>query len=156
MYLNYLAEKKVHIILQMGLFREKDLPDVPLLIDLARNPAERRVLELISAGVDIGRPIVTTPNVPVERVKTLHDAFDTTIKDQAFLEDARKAKLDIDPVSGEKVQQIVESIVTAPSDVVRLVEAAMTKGAVFDCQALAKDINLCEQPKKPKTKGEAK
>ncbi|MQA67063.1 MAG: hypothetical protein GEU76_14370 [Alphaproteobacteria bacterium] len=147
---HYLSEKKVYIILQMGLTREKDLPGVPLLIDLARNPAERRVLELISAGVDIGRPIVTTPGVPADRVKLLRDTFDATMMDNAFLEEAKKAKLDVNPVPGEEVQKIVENIVTAPADIVQLVDAAMTKGAVFDCKSLVKDVKLCEQPKKKK------
>ncbi len=149
---HYLTEKKVNIILQMGLTREKDLPNVPLLIDLARNPAERRVLELISAGTDIGRPILTTPGVPAERVKLLRDTFDAMAKDKAFLDEAGKAKLDVDTVPGSEVQKIVENIVTAPADIVELVKAAMTKGAVFDCKGLVKDQKLCEAPKKKKKK----
>lgn len=148
----YLADKKINIILQMGLKREKDLPDVPLLIDLARNPAERRVLELISAGVDIGRPILTTPGVPAVRVKLLRDTFDAALADKQFLAEAAKARMDISPVRGEDVQKIVENIVSAPPDIVNLVEAAMTKGAVFDCRALVKDQTLCEVPKKKKKK----
>ena len=149
---HYIKEKLVKIILQMGLEREKDLPDVPLLIELARNPAERRVLELISAGVDIGRPLVTTPGIPVERLKLLRGAFDATMKDPAFLAEAAKAKLDINPLSGERVQAIVENIVTAPEDIVALVKAAMTKGKVFDCKATVKDPKLCAAPKKKKKK----
>lgn len=152
---HYLSEKKVEIILQMGLEREKDLPDVPLLIDLARNPAERRVLELISAGTDIGRPILTTPGVPADRVKLLRATFDAMAGDKTFLAEAAKAKLDVSPVPGEKLQAIVENIVTAPSDIVELVKAAMTKGAVFDCRSLVKDQTLCEAPKKKKKKKSA-
>lgn len=149
---HYVAEKKVNFILQMGLTKEKDLPDVPLLIELARNPAERRVLELISGGVDIGRPLVTTPGVRADRVKLLRTTFDTMVKDKTFLAEATKAKLDIDAVPGEQVQKIVENIVTAPSDIVELVKAAMTKGAVFDCKKLVKDAKLCAAPKKKKKK----
>jgi tripartite-type tricarboxylate transporter receptor subunit TctC len=149
---HYIKDNLVKIILQMGLEREKDLPDVPLLIDLARNPAERRVLELISAGVDIGRPLVTTPGVPADRVKLLRGAFDATMKDPKFLAEAEKAKFDINPVSGEKVQKIVENIVSAPDDIVQLVKAAMTKGQVFDCKATVKDPKLCQAPKKKKKK----
>lgn len=151
---HYLTEKKVNIILQMGLQREKDLPDVPLLIDLARNPAERRVLELISAGTDIGRPLVTTPGVPADRVKLLRTTFEALPKDKTFMEEAAKAKLDIDVVPGDQIQKIVENIVTAPPDIVELVKAAMTKGAVFDCKALVKDQSLCEAPKKKKKKAQ--
>jgi tripartite-type tricarboxylate transporter receptor subunit TctC len=151
---HYISEKKVNIILQMGLQREKDLPDVPLLIDLARNPAERRVLELISAGTDIGRPILTTPGVPDDRVKLLRDAFRKLPGDKVFMDEANKAKLDIDIVGGEDLQKIVENIVTAPPDIVELVKAAMTKGAVFDCKALVKDQSLCEAPKKEKKAAE--
>jgi tripartite-type tricarboxylate transporter receptor subunit TctC len=64
----------------------------------------------------VGRPIFTTPDVPADRVKVLRDAFDATIKDPAFLEEARRLNLSINPSSGTELQQIVANIVDAPAD----------------------------------------
>lgn len=149
---HYLAEKKVNIILQMGLKKEKDLPDVPLIVDLARNEAERAVLELIAAGVAIGRPILTTPDVPAERATALRAAFEATMKDDTFQAEAKKARLDVNPVSGIELQRIVEKVVGAPKDVIELTRAALTKGETFNCAAIVEDKTLCRKPKKKKAK----
>jgi tripartite-type tricarboxylate transporter receptor subunit TctC len=148
----YLAEKKVIIPVQMGLKREKDLPDVPMLWELGRNQAETQVLRMMSSLPAIGRPLFTPPDVPAERVKALRKAFDETVKSKAFLDEAARAKLEINPVSGEEIQKIVEEMVNAPADVKKLVQAAVTKGAVFDCKALVKDAKLCAPAKKKKKK----
>jgi tripartite-type tricarboxylate transporter receptor subunit TctC len=113
---DWLANKKINILVQIGLTKAHDLPNVPLLIDLAKNDADRAVLRLLSAPATIGRPIFTTPDVPAERVKALREAFEKTMKDPAFLEDAGRAKLDLDPVSGEELQKIVTEIMTTPKE----------------------------------------
>jgi tripartite-type tricarboxylate transporter receptor subunit TctC len=71
----------------------------------------------LSEPVAVGRPIFTTPGVPPDRVKILRDAFDATIKDPAFLEEARKLNLPINALSGAELQQLVANIVNAPADV---------------------------------------
>jgi hypothetical protein len=99
---------------QIGLNKAADLPDVPLLIDLAKNPEDGAVLKLISEPVVLGRPIFTTPDVPPERVQALRDAFDATINDPAFLDDARGLNLPINAPPGTKLQQVVADIAGAP------------------------------------------
>lgn len=148
----YLKEKLVNIILQMGPRREKDLPDVPLITELATSEAERQVLNLISAGVAIGRPILTTPGVPPERIGALRAAFDATMKDEKFLAEAKKMRLDINPVSGVEVQKTVNDIINTPNDIVELTKAALTKGKTFKCKELVKDAKLCKKKKKKKKK----
>ena len=113
---DWLRDKKINILVQIGLSKAQDLPDVPLLIDLTQNPEHAEVLKLLSEPVAVGRPIFTTPGVPTERVKILRDAFDATIKDPAFLEEARRLNLSINPSSGTELQQIVANIVDAPAD----------------------------------------
>lgn len=115
---DWLKNKLVNIIAQVGPKREADLPDVPLLTDLTTNEEDRKVMELLSAPVAIGRPIFTTPNVPEDRVKALRAAFDKTMKDPAFLADAKKIDLEIDPVSGAEMQRIVANIVATPKPIV--------------------------------------
>jgi tripartite-type tricarboxylate transporter receptor subunit TctC len=72
----------------------------------------------------VGRPIFTTPNVPAERVKALRTAFDAMIKDEQFRAEAEKSGLELDPLSGEEVQKVIEDILATPKPIVaRLVEA---------------------------------
>lgn len=114
----WIAEGKVHILVQIGLQRAKDLPDVPLLFELATNDADREVLRFISADTAIGRAAVTTPDVPPERVAALRKAFMDTMKDAQFLAEANKMGIDISPRSGEDSQAVADKIVAAPPEVV--------------------------------------
>lgn len=111
---HWLAEKKIHILVQIGLKKEADLPDVPLLSDLGKTEEDRLVLRMLSAPVAIGRPVFTTPGVPADRIKMLRAAFDKTMTDPEFIAEAKKIDLDINPVSGEQLQKVVEEIVNAP------------------------------------------
>ncbi len=111
---DWIKEKKISIIVQIGLTKAPDLPNVPLLIDLAKNADDKAVLKLLSAPTTIGRPLFTSPGVPEERVKALRAAFDATMKDPEFLAAAEKQKMDVNPVSGAELQKIVTDIVATP------------------------------------------
>src|SRR5207253_11058278 len=114
----WLRDHKINIITQVGLERDKEFPDVPLLLDFAKDDATRDVLKLFSTDVVIGRPFVTSPGVPAERVALLRKAFDEMVKDPAFLRDAAAVGLDIAPVDGAKLQAIVADLVHTPDDIV--------------------------------------
>ncbi|MEA2976744.1 MAG: hypothetical protein QOF19_2264 [Alphaproteobacteria bacterium] len=114
---DWLRDKKINILVQIGLTKAPDLPNVPLMMDLAKNNEDRQVLKLLSAPTTIGRPIFTSPGVPAERVKALRDAFNAMIKDPAVLADAQKRNIDINPVPGEELQKIVEEIVATPKPI---------------------------------------
>ena len=114
---DWIRDKKINVLVQIGLQKAKDLPDVPLLMDLAKNDEDRAALKLLSAPPDIGRPVFAPPGVPADRLKALRDAFDANMKDQAFLDAAKRDGLDIDPVSGEQLQKIVNEILSAPQAV---------------------------------------
>jgi hypothetical protein len=124
----WLKDKKINILVQIGLNKAPDLPDVPLLMDLAANPDDKAVLRLLSAPSAIGRPIFTTPGVPEDRVKALRAAFDATIKDPAFIEEAKKAQMEVDPVSGEELQRIVADIVATPAQVAKRLGEIIAEG----------------------------
>jgi tripartite-type tricarboxylate transporter receptor subunit TctC len=111
---DWLTDKKINILVQIGLAKAADLPDVPLLMDLAANAEDRALLRLLSASTSVGRPIFTTPDVPRERVEALRKAFDAMVRDPAFLEQARREHFDIDPLSGEALQKLVAEIVAMP------------------------------------------
>ena len=122
-HMDWIQAKQITILVQIGLTKDKELPDVPLLMDLATAPDDRAALKLLSAPTTIGRPIFTTPGVPRERVEALRAAFDATMKDPAFLATAAKANMDLNPVSGDELQRIVADLfATPPSAVLRLKE----------------------------------
>jgi tripartite-type tricarboxylate transporter receptor subunit TctC len=149
---DWISQKKAVPLVQIGTKRLRDLPDVPLMIELGRNAAEKQVFEMLSSGIFIGRPILTTPNVPADRVAALRKAFDDTVKDPAYLADAKKAEIEVDPVPGAEVQAYVEKLVSASPDSVKLLKAALSAKKIFDCDKLVKDKALCEKPKKGKKK----
>jgi tripartite-type tricarboxylate transporter receptor subunit TctC len=113
----WVRDKKLNILVQIGLTKAPDLPDVPLLMDLAKNDDDRAVLKVLSAPTTIGRPVFTTPGVPEDRVKALRAAFDKMVRDPAFLDQAKKENLEINPVSGEELQRIVADIVATPKKI---------------------------------------
>jgi tripartite-type tricarboxylate transporter receptor subunit TctC len=106
--------------------KHRDLPNVPLVLDLAKTKEETQMLRLVFARQAMGRPFMAPPDVPADRVKILRDAFMATMKDKEFLAEAAKGQLEVDPVSGEEVQNIMREAYTTPADLVKRV-AAMVK-----------------------------
>jgi tripartite-type tricarboxylate transporter receptor subunit TctC len=121
----WLRDKKINILVQVGLKRHPDLPDVPLLMELATNPQDRKLLEFFSADTDLSRSLVTTPNVPAERVAALRAAFDSVMKDPEFLAEAARAGMDISPGTGADSQKVAESIVNASPEIIARAKAIM-------------------------------
>jgi tripartite-type tricarboxylate transporter receptor subunit TctC len=113
---NYVRQKLIIPIIQMGMTKEADLPNVPLMRDLAKNPADQAVLDFMSKAVAVGRPIATTPGVPAERVAALRKAFDDTLKDPAFIQEAKTQRAEIQPMTGAQLAQIVRDVIDAPAD----------------------------------------
>jgi tripartite-type tricarboxylate transporter receptor subunit TctC len=109
-----LRDHKLNVLVQVGFSKAPELPEVPLLMELAANGEDRAILQLLSAPSAIGHPIVTSPDVPKERVHALRAAFDATMRDPAFLAEAKQAKLDISPTSGAELATIVGGILAAP------------------------------------------
>jgi tripartite-type tricarboxylate transporter receptor subunit TctC len=139
---DWLRDKKITFLVQIGLEKDKDYPEVPMFTDFGRTDTEKQILKLFAAPVDIGRPLLTTPGVPADRVALLRNAFDATMKDKEFLAEAQKVKLDISPTSGAKLQKIVEDIIATPKSVV---DAAM---AASDAKGIVKEPVAKEGGKK--------
>jgi tripartite-type tricarboxylate transporter receptor subunit TctC len=120
-----LKEGKIAILAQVGLERDPEFKSVPLLVDFAKTDEERQILKLFSADVVIGRPFLTAPGVPAERVEILRKAFAAMTKDPDYLKDSAQANLDVQLVEGEKIQKIVEELVATPPDIVAKAKLAM-------------------------------
>src|SRR4051812_5433130 len=97
---DWVDQKKIRFLLQMGLTPEPRLADVPFALDLVKSEEERQVLELIFAKYQTGRPYFVAPGVPEERVAALRAAFDETVKDPGLLADAKTQRLEISPMTG--------------------------------------------------------
>lgn len=115
---DWLQNNKINIIAQTGLRRSRDLPDIPTLAELVENPDDRRMVEFIEGGADVGWGVMAPPGVPAERVAALRRAFLATLEDPAFLAEARKRQLDLDWASGEEVQKHVANVLATPPEVV--------------------------------------
>ena len=129
---DWIRDRKINVILQIGSVREKDLPDVPLLIELARNPEERQILDLVTSGVDMGRPFATGPNVPDDRVAVLRQAFQAMLKDSEFQAEIAKQNIVLTPTSGEEVQALVERTLKVAPAVAERTRAALTPQGMID------------------------
>jgi tripartite-type tricarboxylate transporter receptor subunit TctC len=122
---HYVLDKLITPIVQVGLEKEPDLPDVPLLRELARTPQERQVLDFMSLAVAIGRPIATTPGVPADRVAALRKAFDETLRDPAFIADAEKQRLEIRAMAGGQLADLVRQVIETPAELRERVKLAI-------------------------------
>jgi tripartite-type tricarboxylate transporter receptor subunit TctC len=117
---DWLAEKKIYILVQIALQRHAELADVPTMVELAKTDEDRAVLTFLSADIPISRAYVTTPGTAPDRVAALRRAFDATMKDPAFLSEATKSGMDISPSTGEDAQKYSDLIAnTAPAVLAR-------------------------------------
>ena len=110
-----------NLLLQWGLKKNADYPDTPLLGDLAANAEQQVVFDFVGRVASLARPIATNYDVPAERVAALRRAFDATMKDPAFREEAQRQIMEINPMSGAELQALVADIVNAPAAVVEKV-----------------------------------
>lgn len=110
----WLRDKEIIIVAQAGP-RAPDL-DAPSVEDLARSPEERSLIELVTSGTHLGRPMATTPGVPEDRLKALRAAYRATMTDPEFRAEAAKANFEVAPVFGEEMQKIVERIMSTPAE----------------------------------------
>src|SRR5262249_15304469 len=96
---NWYDDGTIKVLVQLALHKHKDLPNVPLIIDLAKTEEQKQVLRLIFVRATLGRPFLAPPGLPPDRAEILRKAFDDTMKDKDFLAEAKKAKLEINPVT---------------------------------------------------------
>ena len=122
---HYVLDKLITPIVQVGIQKEAELPDVPLLRDLARADRDKQVLDFMSTAVAIGRPVATTPGVPAERVAALRKAFDDTLRDPDFIADAARERLEIRAMSGTALADLIKAVIETPADLRERVKLAI-------------------------------
>jgi tripartite-type tricarboxylate transporter receptor subunit TctC len=112
----WIDDKKVNLLMQYSLSKHPDLPNVPLVMDLAKTDEQRAMLKLIFGRQVMGRPFVAPPGVRKDRIDALRDAFMETMADTEFVAEAERGKIEIMPVSGEDIERLVLDVYrhTAP------------------------------------------
>jgi tripartite-type tricarboxylate transporter receptor subunit TctC len=121
---DWLEQKKIVPLVQLALHKHPSFPDVPLVLDFAKTPEDRKVLEITFAPMGMGRPYLAPPGLSNDRRDALRTAFAKTMKDKDLLAEAKKAKLEINPTTGDEIEGIVAEIYAAPKSVIERAAAA--------------------------------
>jgi tripartite-type tricarboxylate transporter receptor subunit TctC len=122
---DWVKNRKINFITQAALKIDPQIPTIPSLLDLALTPTQKQVMSLAIAPQGMARPFAAPPALPADRLKALRKAFNDTMKDKAFLDDAEKQKLDINPMTGEEIAKIVDDLYQTPQDIVDMAAVAM-------------------------------
>jgi len=122
---DWIKQKKIVVLAQVGEKRLPDLKDVPLLQELTEDKEKKQVLRFISLPVGVGRAYLAPPGVPADRVALLRKAFDATMKDKGFIEETNKLQLDIRYTAGDELAKIVDETVKAPKELIEKVKEAI-------------------------------
>ena len=125
---DWLSQKKINLLLQAGIEKNADLPQLPRMLDLAKNEEDRKVLEIFAAPSLVGRSFVAPPGVPKERVDELRAAFMEMVKAPEFLAEVEKMNFDIDPLPGAQLQAFFDKADYPPPLIERAKEIAKTAG----------------------------
>jgi tripartite-type tricarboxylate transporter receptor subunit TctC len=121
-------QHQINVLLQAALVPDSRLAGIPFGLDFARGPDERAALQLFFMRASLGRPFVAPPGLPSERVAALQQAFDATLRDPAFLDDASKQQLRVMPISGPAMAKLIADAYKTPPAVVQRTIQAMGRG----------------------------
>src|SRR5262249_55473968 len=100
-------ERKINLLLQTGIEKNRTLPDLPRMIDLVNTDEDRRVMEIFAAASVVGRSFAAPPGLPGPRIEELRDAFMATVKDEEFLAEIARLNFDLEPMSGAELQAFI-------------------------------------------------
>ena len=132
----WIPENKLHLLVQAGVEKEPELPNVPLILDLPVPARDRPLLEFMARSSTVGRPLATTPGVPADRVAALRRAFDAAVRDPELIASAKKEKLEVRPQSADKIAEIIFGLLDTPADMRERMKAALA----------SKDLHELERP----------
>jgi tripartite-type tricarboxylate transporter receptor subunit TctC len=125
---DWLDEKKINILMQVGSKRDPDFIDVPLMTELTSDPEKKRILTIYSGDVALGRSFITTPGVPADRLAALRKAFDETIADPEFLADAKNINMQVRPLGHAELTAAAMEILSTPPELIEKAKKAKEGG----------------------------
>ena len=114
----WLKNKEINVLVQAAAERDPALPNVPMLLDVAKDPRQHQIVRLAVAPQAMARPFAAPPDLPADRLAALRDAFDKTMKDPEFLAEAEKINVDVNPLRGAEIEKVVNELYDTPKDVV--------------------------------------
>jgi tripartite-type tricarboxylate transporter receptor subunit TctC len=115
---DWIKQGKIRMLLQFGSERAPEIADVPAVVELAASQDDREIWQFFTAKFKIARPLALPPDVPRERVQALRDAFDATMQDPLFRDEAQKIGLELSPLAGEAIDRLIAQIQATPEPVV--------------------------------------
>lgn len=122
---DWVRDNKARVLIQYGSDRIRELPDVPTAIELASDDNIKQALRTYAVKFKAAYPFMLPPEVPKDRVETLRTAFMETMKDPRFIEDSRRIGVEVDPVSGQAIADLVNEIDKVPQNVIDLLAKAI-------------------------------
>jgi len=120
-------EKKINVIVQAALKKQPELNDVPLALDLARDPEQIQILKLFLTSQEMARPFAAPPGIPAERKAALVTAFAQAMRDPEFLAEAGKLKMEVNPLDSKGMEHLIAELYATPRDVVEKAAQAVAK-----------------------------
>jgi tripartite-type tricarboxylate transporter receptor subunit TctC len=126
-HLGWLKEKKINLLVQASFKKDPEIGNVPLVMDLTKDTEKLQILKLILAAQEMARPFAAPPGIPRDRAAALIAAFDATMKDPEYLADAKKSRIDVNPVTGAEIDKLLAELYATPKDVVTKASQAISR-----------------------------
>jgi tripartite-type tricarboxylate transporter receptor subunit TctC len=124
---DWLADGRLRPIVQMAPERKPAMKDVPTASEFASNDIDRKMLELYFGPNEMGRPYIGPPDIPTDRLQAIRRAFDATMKDPAYLEEAKSQKMFVEPMTGEEMQDLIKSFYSSPPELVERLKVTIAQ-----------------------------
>jgi tripartite-type tricarboxylate transporter receptor subunit TctC len=125
---DWVASRRINLLVQMALQKNAEIPQVPLIMDLATTDRERQILRLVLSHQQMGWPFVAPPGLPAERAQALRSAFDETMKDPEFLAEAKERQLEVNPMSGAAIDKLIGELYQTSNDVIAATKKVIAEG----------------------------
>jgi len=126
-HLQWLKEKKINLLVQASFKKDPEIGNVPLVMDLTKDNEKLQILKLILAAQEMARPFAAPPDIPGDRAAALIAAFDATMKDAEYLADAKKSRIDVNPVSGGDIDKLLAELYATPKEVIQKASQAIAR-----------------------------
>jgi tripartite-type tricarboxylate transporter receptor subunit TctC len=123
----WLRDKKINVLIQSSLRKAPELGNVPLVLDQTKDAEKLQILKLILAAQEMARPFAAPPGIPADRKSALVAAFDATMKDKDYLADAKKSRIDVNPVSGADIDKLLAELYATPKAVIQKASKAIAR-----------------------------
>jgi tripartite-type tricarboxylate transporter receptor subunit TctC len=120
---NHLRDKTITLLVQYGLKRHPELPNIPASVELGKTPEQVESLRVFANATDVGRFILSTPDTPADRIQALRRAFNAMVKDPEFIAELKAAKVELGPLSGEELQKLVAEVANVSPEAVERIRA---------------------------------